>query len=584
MVNLVRNGLKFYHAITALLLILSLFPMFANGQWSDKAIEKVCGDKTLSYFLQQSYHHIVKNLDSAAFYGEKALKKSLDTKNSKATCLSYILLARIDLLTPDYAKALEYVDTATALNSNLKIPELEAYIGYINALKYLMLNNKKEAINEATRVLSIYEQIRDSTGMSSLYKFTGLLYLQSGGPGDLEKSRLYYAKALEILQRQGDFLRVGSIYANISEIFLKSRQFDSANRYIEKAIWYDKLNNNFIWLAADYMGMGEIKSGCGQYDSADYYFLLAGKYFTHPNDKALYYIARGNIAKQRKQYSLAREFFNQGYQLARENKNYNAQLKAADAIIANAELTGDDKTAYTYMKEYSRLKDTLSAAENMPAISLLEIQRAHHLKTKQMQVEQEKIAIASQRKSLYLLFLGIFLFMTILVFLVVIYYLRLRQRAISLEKTVLDNTIELKNKEMTMTLMSMLKKNEMLAGIRQKLLDIRNEEIHDDARESLHRIAQEIEEISDTEIWEEFELRFKQVHSDFYKNLIVKYPDLTAGDMRLCALLRLNLSTKEIAQLTGQGANAIEVGRSRLRKKLGITNPDTNLVAFLSRI
>jgi len=79
-------------------------------------------------------------------------------------------------------------------------------------------------------------------------------------------------------------------------------------------------------------------------------------------------------------------------------------------------------------------------------------------------------------------------------------------------------------------------------------------------------------------------MRFKQVHVEFYKNLIDKYPELTSGELRLCAFLRLNLSTKEIAQLTGQNIKALEMARFRLRKKMGIADSDTNLVVYLSGI
>jgi DNA-binding CsgD family transcriptional regulator len=61
-------------------------------------------------------------------------------------------------------------------------------------------------------------------------------------------------------------------------------------------------------------------------------------------------------------------------------------------------------------------------------------------------------------------------------------------------------------------------------------------------------------------------------------------PELSLNERRLCAFLRLNMTTKEIASITGQSPRSIEVARTRLRKKLNLTNSDTSLTDFLSHI
>ncbi|MCD4747537.1 MAG: hypothetical protein K8R58_14675, partial [Bacteroidales bacterium] len=63
-----------------------------------------------------------------------------------------------------------------------------------------------------------------------------------------------------------------------------------------------------------------------------------------------------------------------------------------------------------------------------------------------------------------------------------------------------------------------------------------------------------------------------------------KFPDLTANEKKLCAFLRLNMTTKDISAITHQTSNSIEVARTRLRKKLNLSNKDINLVTFISQI
>ena len=88
---------------------------------------------------------------------------------------------------------------------------------------------------------------------------------------------------------------------------------------------------------------------------------------------------------------------------------------------------------------------------------------------------------------------------------------------------------------------------------------------------------------SSSDVWEEFEVRFQDVHSDFYDNLNKKFPNLTPNEKKICSFLRLNMSTKEISAITYQSVRSIDMARFRLRKKLEL-DTDENLVSFLSQI
>ena len=81
-------------------------------------------------------------------------------------------------------------------------------------------------------------------------------------------------------------------------------------------------------------------------------------------------------------------------------------------------------------------------------------------------------------------------------------------------------------------------------------------------------------------VWDDFEARFENVYESFYQTLNASYPDLTPGERKLCALLRLNISSKDIAAITNQNPNSVDMARYRLRKKLNLS-PEDNLVDFL---
>jgi hypothetical protein len=103
-------------------------------------------------------------------------------------------------------------------------------------------------------------------------------------------------------------------------------------------------------------------------------------------------------------------------------------------------------------------------------------------------------------------------------------------------------------------------------------------------KEIIQESIRNLRNTKENNVWEEFELRFKNVHEEFYYNLQQCYPDLTTFERRLCAFLRLNMTSKEISAITAQNPKSIDVARARLRKKIGITNEGIGLVEFLNTI
>ncbi len=87
-------------------------------------------------------------------------------------------------------------------------------------------------------------------------------------------------------------------------------------------------------------------------------------------------------------------------------------------------------------------------------------------------------------------------------------------------------------------------------------------------------------DIGDSEFWNIYHNNFDLIHENFFRNLVASYPTLTPVDLRFCALLRLNLSTKDIAKFTSLTVRGVETARYRLRKKLGIKDKES-LVQFL---
>jgi TusA-related sulfurtransferase len=224
------------------------------------------------------------------------------------------------------------------------------------------------------------------------------------------------------------------------------------------------------------------------------------------------------------------------------------------------------------------MKDSLDIEKSMTRLSQLELLYEFEKLNQERKLHQ-------QRKDYTFIIIGtILLFLLILTIILLITRQRIKAKNTIIERKQLENELDMKNKELTSNVMSLMKKNEILSVIADKLMDIRNEAVKEETKSAIKRIAHELQKTTDDEIWDEFEIRFKQVHSEFYDKLIQKFPNLSPNEQRLCAFLRLNMTSKEISELTGQRTGTLEIARSRLRKKLGITNTQVNLVTFLSQI
>jgi DNA-binding CsgD family transcriptional regulator len=153
-----------------------------------------------------------------------------------------------------------------------------------------------------------------------------------------------------------------------------------------------------------------------------------------------------------------------------------------------------------------------------------------------------------------------------------------------LEHEKLETEIHYKNQELATTTMHLVKKSELLQNIQEELRKISQSTKDPNAVDKIKKVIKVLTADEDlSKDWERFEQYFDHVHSDFLKRLRENYPVLTPKDYRLCAYLKMNLSTKEIAPLMNISVRGVEIARYRLRKKLDLDNND-NLIDFMMRI
>lgn len=155
---------------------------------------------------------------------------------------------------------------------------------------------------------------------------------------------------------------------------------------------------------------------------------------------------------------------------------------------------------------------------------------------------------------------------------------------IQIQNEKLEAEISFKNKELASATLHLVQKGEILVTIQEALNQIlaksKNPEVK---KETQHLINLLNFDATLDDGWEQFAHHFDLVHVDFLKRLREKYPQLSANDEKLSAYLRMNLSTKETAQLMNISVRGVEASRYRLRKKLHLSN-EANLVEFMMKV
>ncbi|KOY52286.1 helix-turn-helix and ligand-binding sensor domain-containing protein [Polaribacter dokdonensis] len=150
------------------------------------------------------------------------------------------------------------------------------------------------------------------------------------------------------------------------------------------------------------------------------------------------------------------------------------------------------------------------------------------------------------------------------------------QKIIKLNNDKLRSNIESKNRELATSTMSIIKKNEFLNTIKQELTSNGNS--------GIPKVIKFIDKnLNNTDDWKMFQEAFNNADKKFLKKIKAKHPELTPNDLRLCAYLRLNLSSKEIAPLLNISPRSVEVKRYRLRKKINLPH-DANLTNYILEI
>jgi len=230
-----------------------------------------------------------------------------------------------------------------------------------------------------------------------------------------------------------------------------------------------------------------------------------------------------------------------------------------------------NKEAIPVYQEYIRVKDSLFNLQKEKEIAGMREQFEADRREAQIELLEKDKEVSGLQKTL----LGVGLIAVL--GLLIAGWIRFREskkRAI-LERDKLDAEIHYKNKELTTHTLHLAKKNEILAELKDKVSQLQGGY---DTRAIINKINFDLK---DEENWEHFTQYFEKVHTDFTKTVLKQFPNITPNELRLMALLKMNLTSKEIANMLNITADGVKKARQRLRKKMELT-PEDSLEALVT--
>ena len=286
---------------------------------------------------------------------------------------------------------------------------------------------------------------------------------------------------------------------------------------------------------------------------------ISGRYFS---TMGLCHFMMGDSLKALEEYNKAVEYFSKG---EFELYLYDCYMRLHYLYAA----LGDLSNAYSSLLNANRINSSMEQ-RNM-YISLFKYEN-------ELMLSHQLELLAQKKNRQKIMMLSAILILLVLTILAIIYFYRRAIRMQAKEASLNNRNDIIKLKELQQSRMDSMTK-EIISRLTRMSYDFNDEAL----RKEIASVCSDLREAGSTENWKEIDQFVPEFNSAFFVRLLKDFPDLSLNERRLCVLLNMNLTTKQIAEITKQTPHSIDIARSRLRNKLGITDRSVSIQTFLSK-
>lgn len=582
--------------------VLLLLPGILYAQSTDESALSNLPDDTVKIhlLLELGEKYCSIENDKALAYLQEAFALSTASGYEQGTGRSLLWQGRVYYYKDDYKLAEKYYGLAK--NAINKCDDKESMV-----LLSFFMGESRRIQGDYTNALIHYKNVLELSQMTPNNIISSASYMAIGkiltARNDPVKALGYFREAIRKKEEIGDNFGISCALLQFGEAYEVLGQYDSSLNYYSKSLEIREQLGISRVIASSKYALGGLLISMGRNEEAIGYLLDARDRFALLDEKTGVCITNYRLAKAMNHLGKK-----EGITLAEEAQEIAARINnpalVSEGYLILSEIfyyNGRYDEAYNFLASHKKMDDSLFSAEKER--TLVEFEQQFQSEQKDNKIIRLKDKSKIQEKNILLLSISSFSLLTMLFFVVILFRYKsqsMKKNALLMEKEsliviqesrirenenrLLQEQLESKNRELASKALEMIRFNDTITNIIDQLEKLNNNPGTDvKMSEYIKRIIHELENNNKQNIWNEFDKIFKNIHSGFYQRLLRLCPDLTPTEIKTAALLKLNLTTKEIAAVTFKSEGGIKTTRYRLRKKLNLSSED-NLIPFLMQL
>lgn len=484
-------------------------------------------------------------------------------------------------------KSVNYGRRALTIATQLEDESEIAFAYRVIGVAYWALGDYPIALQNMLISLDHYKELGDQRGIASMELNSALVFADQG---NYQEAKTHLKRGRKLFETLGVESSVATTKTKLASILTEQDSLSKALQLLQESIQSQKENNYTYGLTEAYNRLGVLYRHQEDYIASLDYLYQARDLSTSINDrdglaKSLSDLGYTKISL--KQYNDAASFFEQSLKVASSISSKKWRLHALNGLAQVYLENGNTKGALNYLQQHQNLRDSLLSEQQIIAVSNLREEFESRKQLQSIKDSKQRISFLEERATQknYVLLLGVLLAAAVLyLFFLRIRFYRLqsseRELALTTEKATseqLTKELELSQRELTSYALNFIQKNEFLEDLKQELRSISDVK---DARKLANKL--QLANTLDTE-WDKFRSHFEKVHGSFFATLKEKHDKLNQNELRHCALIRINLSSKECASMLGISAEGAKTARYRLKKKLNL-DAESSLFDYLLKL
>ena len=553
----------------------------------------VANDKSdlekLQIFLRLAEETKTVDIEKAISYAREAINLANITNSIEERAKANEVMGDLFQMNNNFQPAINYYLISAKLYKNMgKKKKLADVYGKLGFLSYIDNYNLENAMQYYEKALNLGIELNDQDLIAVTYnRIGGIFYRQE----DYDEAQYYFKEALSVWERLGSEKGIAIALNNIGEIYRMRKKYNTALDYYKQSQKLNEKVNNKILMATVLENIGIVKSVTGQPEEAFKYFDKAYNITEEINDTERKVGLLLTMAEQYLKYNnfgAALRFYENAYEIAMTSNHWPHIAEASLGLSKTYEKMNNFRSSLDYFKIYSSYNDSINQRQKTNRITELQTRFKNDLQEKELQIAKNEIALFDNERKLNklkfnILILSVLLVVIFSVLMINRYWSKVKKERLirqkdaelhATQKELMEIEIQSKDNDLMNFALHLVQKNDMLHYLQQELKKLpcgTDEETTKTLSELNFTIQQNLSLKEDIE---EFQHKLDSSYDDFFRRLRIKFSDLTKNEERLCAFLRLNLSSKEIAAINNTSVKAAEMSRYRLRKKMGLSKSE----------